>query len=134
MKGAYTRREAIVAGLFGVAVAGFVWGPVILRPFSSSHAVDPGTLQLSEDRLAVQARLSPSPAKVAKARPGSRVDINHADAATLQRLPGIGPTLAQRIVTHRKTYGAFTDADGLLEVDGIGLKRFDKLKSWIEAH
>ena len=133
MRGVYTRREAIVAGLFGVAVAGIVWGPVILRPFGSAPAVNLRTLQPPENWPAVQARPSPSPARVAKAKPTSRVDINHADVTTLQGLPGIGPTLAQRIVTHRKTYGAFTDADGLLEVDGIGLKRFDKLKSWIEA-
>lgn len=133
MKGAYTRREAIVAGLFGVAVAGIVWGPVLLRPFSTSHAVDLGTLHLPEDQRAAHTRSSPTPAKVAKGRPSSRVDINHADAAALQTLPGIGPTLARRIIAYRKAYGLFADARGLLEVDGIGPKRFDKIESWIEA-
>lgn len=129
----YTRREAIVAGLFGVAVAAVVWGPVILRPFSASHAVDLGTLQLAEDQPAAHARPSPPPAKRTKVGPGSRVDINHADVAALQTLPGVGPTLAQRIIAHRKAYGSFTDTRGLLEVDGIGSKRFDKLEPWIEA-
>lgn len=133
MKGAYTRREAIVAGLFGVAVAGIVWGPVILRPFSFPHAIDLRTLHLPQDPLAAHARLSPPPVRVTKVKPGSRVDINHADAVTLQTLPGIGPTLAQRIITHRKGYGRFTDTDGLREVEGIGLRRFEKLEPWIEA-
>lgn len=133
MKGTYTRREAIVAGLFGVAVAGIVWGPVILRPFGFPHAIDLRTLHLPQDPLAAHARLSPPPARVTKAKPTSRVDINHADAVTLQTLPGIGPTLAQRIITHRKGYGRFTDADGLMEVEGIGLRRFEKLEPWIEA-
>ena len=133
MKGAYTRREAIVAGLFGVAVTGFVWGPIILRPFSDHHTVDLRTLSLPEDRLAVQARLSSPPVRVTKARPGSRVDINDADTAMLQTLPGIGPTLAKRIIIHRKANGPFADARGLLGVDGIGSKRFDKIEPWIEA-
>lgn len=133
MRGAYTRREAIVAGLFGVAVAGIVWGPVVLRPFSYPHAVDLRTLRLPEDRLTTQARLSPLPAKITKAKPISRVDVNHANAAALQTLPGIGPTLAQRIITHRKAYGPFADTRGLLGVDGIGPKRFDKIEPWVEA-
>jgi competence ComEA-like helix-hairpin-helix protein len=133
VKAAYTRREAIVAGLVGVAVAGVVWGPVILRPFSTTHAVDLGTLHLPEDQRAAHTRLSSTPAKVAKARPGSRVDINHADAVALQTLPGIGATLAQRIIAYRKASGPFADARGLLEVDGIGPKRFDKIEPWVEA-
>ncbi len=132
MKGTYTRREAIAAGLFGVAVAGIVWGPVILRPFGSAPVIDLRTLQLQQNRSAVQASLS-HPARVTKVKPTSRVDINHADAVTLQTLPGIGPTLAQRIITHRKGYGRFTDADGLREVEGIGSRRFEKLEPWIEA-
>lgn len=132
MNGVYTQREAIVAGILGAAIAGIVWGPVILRPFGSAPAIDLRTLQLQEDRPAVQARLSP-PARVAKAKPTSRVDINHANAATLQTLPGIGPTLAQRIITYRNGHGRFADADGLMEVEGIGPGRFEKLEPWIEA-
>lgn len=132
MKGTYTRREAIAAGLFGVAVAGIVWGPVILRPFGSAPVIDLRTLQLQQDRPAVQPSLSP-PARVTKAKPAGRVDINHADAVTLQVLPGIGPTLAQRIITHRKDYGRFTDANGLMGVEGIGSRRFEKLEPWIEV-
>ena len=132
MKGTYTGRETIAAGLFGVAVAGIVWGPVILRPFGSAPVIDLRTLQLQQDRPAVQASLSP-PARVTKAKPTSRVDINHADAVTLQTLPGIGPTLAQRIITHRKGYGRFTGANELMGVEGIGSKRFEKLEPWIEV-
>jgi competence protein ComEA len=129
----YTRREAIAAGLVGVAVAGIVWGPVILRPFSYPDAVDLRALRIPEDRLAAHARPSSPRARVAKARPSSRVDINHADAAALQILPGIGPTLAQRIIAHRKASGPFADARGLMEVDGIGPKRFDKIEPWVEV-
>ncbi|MBI2883431.1 MAG: helix-hairpin-helix domain-containing protein [Candidatus Methylomirabilis oxyfera] len=133
MKGAYTRRETIVASLFGLAIAGIIWGPALLRPFTNGHTVDLGTLHLPEERVPAQTRVSSAAARVAKPRPGSRVDINHADIAALQTLPGIGPTLAQRIIAHRKAYGVFADPSGLLEVDGIGPKRFGKVEPWIEA-
>lgn len=133
MNWAYTRREAIAAGLFGVAMIGIVWGPVFLRPFSRVHAVDLGTLHLPEDQVPARARGLSRAARVAKARPGGRVDINHADIAALQTLPGIGPTLAQRIIAHRKANGVFADTRGLLEVDGIGPKRFGTVEPWIEV-
>ena len=48
------------------------------------------------------------------------VDINTADVDGLDALPGIGETLAGRIVDFRERRGPFQDVDGLLEVDGIG--------------
>ena len=54
--------------------------------------------------------------------PGSPgpVDINRADAAELEILPGIGPTLAQAIIRWRNENGGFAAADDLLLVPGIG--------------
>jgi competence protein ComEA len=51
-----------------------------------------------------------------------KVDINTADAASLDRaLTGVGPSKAEAIVAHRKQHGAFRSADELAEVKGIGL-------------
>ena len=52
----------------------------------------------------------------------TRIDLNTADAVTLQQLPGIGPTLAGRIVAEREANGPFADAMDLTRVDGIGEK------------
>lgn len=134
MREVYTRREAIVASLLGLAIAAIVWGPVLLRPFGYTPAVDLRTLRLPENPSPAPARLPTPPARIAKGKPTSSVDINQADVTALQTLPGIGPTLANRIVMHRKAYGQFREVDALMEVDGIGPKRFDKLKSWIEVH
>ncbi len=54
-----------------------------------------------------------------QARDG-RISINAASATELQELPGVGPVLAERIVTFREQNGPFTSLDGLLEVSGIG--------------
>ena len=51
-----------------------------------------------------------------------KVDINTADAATLDRvLNGVGPSKAAAIIAHRQQHGAFRSADELAEVKGIGL-------------
>ena len=52
-----------------------------------------------------------------------KVDINQADAATLDRvLVNVGEAKAEAIVAHRKANGPFRSAEQLAEVKGIGLK------------
>ncbi len=48
------------------------------------------------------------------------VHVNQATAADLERLPGVGPVLAQRIVDHRDDDGPFQSVEDLLDVPGIG--------------
>jgi competence protein ComEA len=52
--------------------------------------------------------------------PVTPIDLNQADVAALDTLPGIGPVLAQRIVEWREQNGPFASLDQLLEVSGIG--------------
>ena len=48
------------------------------------------------------------------------VNINTATPEELEALPGIGPTLAQRIVDYREEHGAFASPESLINVKGIG--------------
>lgn len=59
------------------------------------------------------------------------LDINVASAAQLETLPGIGPVLAQAIVTHRQENGPFERLEDLLVVDGIGPATLDRLRSLV---
>lgn len=59
------------------------------------------------------------------------LNLNRADAASLEDLPGIGPTLAARIVDYRNRNGPFGKASDLLEVSGIGEKLFAGLKDLV---
>lgn len=62
------------------------------------------------------------------------VDINSADAATLDRvLNGVGPSKAEAIVAHRKQHGAFKSADELAEVKGIGLSTIEQNRDRIKV-
>jgi competence ComEA-like helix-hairpin-helix protein len=61
------------------------------------------------------------PATKARAAEFQRpIDVNAADHAALQLLPGIGPGLAQRIVDHRADHGPFASMADLRQVKGIG--------------
>lgn len=59
------------------------------------------------------------------------VNINSADLTELQRLPGVGPSTAQKIVDHRTEIGSFTSVDQLMDVKGIGPKKMEKLKPFL---
>ena len=61
----------------------------------------------------------------------SRVNINLADAVELQSLPGIGPALADSIVSWREEHGLFQSEEDLLQVPGIGEKTFSALRDYI---
>src|SRR5690606_17836496 len=52
--------------------------------------------------------------------PGERIDPNQADALQLDRLPRVGPALAERIVAHREEHGPFRSLADLQAVQGIG--------------
>lgn len=59
---------------------------------------------------------------------GGLVSLNGASAADLETLPGIGPTLAQRIIDWRDTNGQFSSIEELMEVSGIGPATFAELR------
>ncbi len=60
-----------------------------------------------------------------------RVDINRAEAWLLTALPGIGETLAARIVDYRQTKGPFRSTEDLMRIGGIGQDTYNKIKDKI---
>jgi competence ComEA-like helix-hairpin-helix protein len=61
-----------------------------------------------------------------------RLDLNRASARELQRLPGIGPGIAERIVAYRDE-NPFDTIDELLQVPGIGPTRFSRLRPLVRV-
>lgn len=62
-----------------------------------------------------------------------RLDLNAADAAALESLPGIGPVLAERILAWRTEHGRFSSVAELQEVTGIGPSLFGRLESLVRV-
>lgn len=60
-----------------------------------------------------------------------KVDINHATAAELQQLKGVGQVVSERIVTYREQSGPFKAIEEIMNVKGIGEKTFEKIKELI---
>lgn len=60
-----------------------------------------------------------------------QVDVNTADVAELERLPGVGPALARRIVAYRAVHGSFRSLEELSGVKGIGSKTLEALADFV---
>jgi competence protein ComEA len=63
--------------------------------------------------------------------PAIQLNINTATAVELEALPGIGPSLAEKIVEHREDNGLFNSVEELLDVSGIGPAKLDQLRDLI---
>lgn len=61
------------------------------------------------------------------------VDINRADWPELAQVPGVGETLARRIVERRETVGPFADNQDLLEIQGIGPRTLDRMRPYLRG-
>jgi competence protein ComEA len=60
-----------------------------------------------------------------------QVDVNRADWPELIQLPGIGPTLAQRLIDDREQNGKFRDVEELSRVGGIGPRTLERIRPYI---
>lgn len=98
--------------------------PVVEKPAAKSEE-----LPLSEDQdtqtVIEEPVLIEEPAAVFP------LNINTAAQAELELLPGIGPSLAERIIAYRQTYGPFVSKEQIMDVKGIGEKKFAQIESLI---
>ena len=66
------------------------------------------------------------------AESGEQIPLNTAMAADLQRLPGVGPSMADRILAYRRQTGRFEKVEDLMQVTGIGPKKFAKIAPFVK--
>ncbi|MCU0963131.1 MAG: helix-hairpin-helix domain-containing protein [Pirellulaceae bacterium] len=62
-----------------------------------------------------------------------QIDVNHAPWPELTLLPGIGETLARRIVAHRVQHGPFRSVEQLEDVPGIGPKTMRRIGKYLKV-
>ena len=107
---------------------------IAAAPAASAHAVT---------KSGGKAGAHPSAAKLASAKSGKSgkltnpsqgtVNINTASAEELQRIPGIGPAMAERILEFRQASGKFTAPEDLLQISGIGEKKFARMQPFVRV-
>ncbi len=113
---------AFLTGMFvGRNVTGGSIQTSVLTTAGTSHGSD--TTQ--------PASTAPVTTKPAASQGNGKININTADLYTLMSLPGIGETYAQRIIDYRQANGPFADITDIMNVTGIGEKRFDAIKDFI---
>lgn len=67
-----------------------------------------------------------------KETPGeASISLNTGTQADLERLPGVGPSTAQKILSYRQEHGGFTSIDELLAVKGIGPKKLESMRKFL---
>ena len=62
-----------------------------------------------------------------------KVNINTANQAELETLPGIGPSTALKIIEYRKENGKFNNIEDIKNISGIGDSKFNKVKEFIRV-
>ena len=60
-----------------------------------------------------------------------KVSINKASISELACLPGIGKSIAKKIIDYRNEYGSFINLEDLMNISGIGNKKYENIKKYI---
>lgn len=68
-----------------------------------------------------------------KSKHPALVQLNAATLEQLQQLPGIGPKIARRVLDYRREHGRFSSVEEIMEVKGIGAKKFEKMKPYLKV-
>ncbi|MBQ6997177.1 MAG: helix-hairpin-helix domain-containing protein [Oscillospiraceae bacterium] len=76
-------------------------------------------------------RLPQATSATGATQPPDKVNINTAGVEELQKLPGIGAVLAQRIVDYRSENGPFETVTELTMVSGIGVEKLNQILDYI---
>jgi competence protein ComEA len=83
--------------------------------------------------LALISLMSSAASSFSQPQNEDRININTASIEELQRLPGIGPALASRIVEHRRRHGLFKRPQGVVIVRGMSAKLYRRIAHLIRA-
>jgi competence protein ComEA len=141
------RRAPAEPAAITVHVSGAVGTPGLVTVPAGSRVADaiaaaggarPGaelsTLNLAAPVIDGQQLVVPRSGEAAgTAAAGGRVAVNTAGIEDLERLPGVGPVLASRIVEHRERNGPFTVVEDLLDVPGIGEGKLAALREAVQV-
>jgi competence protein ComEA len=97
-------------------------------PVATESAFNPGQASIDGSDFKTTALLAVRREKVLQS---NVIALNTATEADLERIPGIGPVMARRIIDYRGKHGRFQSVPDILKVKGIGRKTFIKIKPYL---
>jgi len=103
--------------------------PYKVLPISPESTV--GVNSVNAGSLGTAPNLNPTPVANPTALASGKININTAGAAELDKLSGVGPVLAERIIQYRTEHGPFARPEDLENVSGIGAKTYEKMASQV---
>lgn len=116
-------KKAIIISL---AAALLFSAAALLKNLASPQGIEIHTRAVNAAEI-----MSGSESGTRKLDPGEKLNINIATADELTALPGIGDALAAAIVDYRQENGSFSAIEDIMNVKGIGEKRFEALRDYI---
>jgi competence ComEA-like helix-hairpin-helix protein len=105
------------------------FGAVAVARFEAQHHAHPARAPVAP--ATQRARGAATGPELSALRDGRPIEINRATASELELLPGVGPSLARRLVEARARAGGFALERDLLAVRGLGPKTLQKLKPFL---
>lgn len=120
--------------VFIVLIGGLILGSFILM--TKRRLYPEPKIQIVHSQLHVHSQqmyqATSTTSNISKEKPRSYIiNINTAEKEDLELLPGIGPKTAERIIEYRKNNGKFKQKEDIMEIKGIGEKKFEKWKDLI---
>jgi competence protein ComEA len=127
--GGWVMAPGVITVADGAIVADAIKAAGGFRPGANTDAVN-----LAAPLSDGQQIIVPGPDGERESAPADgKVAINRASAQELDALPGVGPVLAERIVSYREEHGPFSTVEDLLQVPGIGESKLASIRDLVSV-
>ena len=134
------REKSVVLGILAVCAAGLLFMTlnrysfyqdfIDLSPSPETSRLTKGHTSEDNEKKAA-ANHQQLPEKTEEVASHQKININTAGLAELETLPGIGRVTALNIIDYRSNNGPFTEYDDLIKVKGIGEKKLEMLRQYV---
>jgi competence protein ComEA len=123
----WVRSPGVVQLAEGSIVADAIGAAGGFRPGASPHSLNLAAPLTSGDQVYVAGPDGEAQSPV----DDGVIAVNRATASDLERLPGVGPVLAERIVAYRDANGPFQQVEDLLDIPGIGESKLASMRDMV---